>query len=333
MREQRKTWLQTFAGLATAGLWAAALALLVVATLPWLAGLPWPAATRAWLTVVENLRLPVGLTAAAVACCALLLRRGRVTVAACFAVALSGVPVVASIPGRQPVADDAPSLTVMTFNIWVLNREPERLVAYLREQKPDIVFLEEVTEAHKQALAQLADLYPTQVTCHHSLVACETMLLSRFPAARQSAGPIGGAMPSTAIAELQIGSRRLTAIAVHVAWPFPMGGQDAQREQVTHLAAARARFQGPLLVGGDFNGGAWVRNQRDLRVETGLSGEPGLHPTWPARPIHGYEVPDWIRLPIDHVLSRGGPVVVSAEAGPELGSDHLPLLTSVAWPR
>ena len=45
-----------------------------------------------------------------------------------------------------------------------------------------VVFLEEVTETHKRALATLTDLYPTQVTCHTGIIACETMLLSRFPA-------------------------------------------------------------------------------------------------------------------------------------------------------
>jgi endonuclease/exonuclease/phosphatase (EEP) superfamily protein YafD len=223
-------------------------------------------------------------------------------------------------------------LKVVTFNVWVRNRQFDRIISYLRQEKPDIVFLEELKEEHKQAFAKLADLYPTQVTCHDNKIACETMVLSRFPARLQRAGWINGAPPSIAVAELDIDGRFLTVIAVHVIWPFPMRSRDAQREQVVHLAAALDAFDGPLVIGGDFNGGAWVRNQRDLRALARLTGEPGFHQTWPALPIHGLDVPDWLRLPIDHVFSRGGPVVVAAEVGPELGSDHLPLVATVAWP-
>ena len=310
----------------------AVLLLLSAAVMPWLTDLSWSESTRAWLSVVENLRLLVGFAAMAVALVALLLRRGRMAALAGLAIAASGAPVLASIQGRPPVAADTSTVSVMTFNVWVRNREPERLIAYLRRQKPDIVFLEEVTEPYKQALAALSDLYPTQITCHSGVVACETMLLSRFPAKRETAGPIRGGLPSTAIAELDLGGRRLTAMAVHVAWPFPMRGHDAQREQMMHLAAALDAFDGPLLIGGDFNGGGWVRNQRDLRAKTGLTGEPGLHPSWPAIPIRGLTVPDWLRLPIDHIFSRDGPVVTVAEIGPVLGSDHLPLLATVSWP-
>jgi endonuclease/exonuclease/phosphatase (EEP) superfamily protein YafD len=49
-------------------------------------------------------------------------------------------------------------------------------------------------------------------------------------------------------------------------------------------------------------------------------------------PFKGHDVPAWLRLPIDHVFSRGGPVVIAAGVGPALGSDHLPLEAAVAWP-
>ncbi|GAB2177869.1 endonuclease/exonuclease/phosphatase family protein [Dongia sp. agr-C8] len=321
-----------FARLTAGTLWLGLWLLLAAALLPWLAGLPWLTATRAWITVLENLRLHFATAAAIVAIASLALWRGRLVVTSCLVVALCGAPVIASIQGMPEVAVETPKLKVATFNVWTRNREFDRIMAYLREERPDIVFLEEVKEKHKQVFAALKDLYPTQVTCHESTIDCETMLLSRFPARMQRAGRINGALPSAAIAEFEIDGRILTAVAVHVVWPFPMAGADAQREQLLHLAESLDAFQGPLLVGGDFNGGAWVRNQQDFRKRTGLAGEPGYHPTWPALPIAGHDVPDWLRLPIDHVFSRGGPLVTAAEVGPELGSDHLPLMTTVAWP-
>jgi endonuclease/exonuclease/phosphatase (EEP) superfamily protein YafD len=332
LREGRAVTYRAFARPIASGLWLAAWTLLAAAFLPWLAGLPWPSATRAWLTVLENLRLPIGVIAGIVALASLVVWRGRLVVVSCFVVALCGAPIIAAIQGEPAIPPETPKLKVMAFNVWVRNQEPDRIVAYLREAKPDIVFLEEVTEAHKKAFEAVKDLYPTQVTCHGRVSDCETMLLSRYPARSTRAGPINGAPPSTAIAELEIDGRILTAIAVHVAWPFPMAGRDAQREQVLHFGKSLQAFDGPLLVGGDLNGGAWVRNQRNFRERTGLIGEPGYHPTWPALPIKGHDVPQWLRLPIDHLFSRGGPLVIATETGPELGSDHLPLVTTVAWP-
>ncbi|HVM83573.1 MAG TPA: endonuclease/exonuclease/phosphatase family protein [Candidatus Binatia bacterium] len=314
-------------------LWTALIPLIFVTLVPSFARLEvFAESRRAWFGLTENFFPEFALAAAGLGIAFVLFRRPRGAVLSCLTVVAFGVPVLSSLHAAPAEPSDVPTLKVMTFNLWVLNGETDRFIAYLREEKPDIVFLEETTEAHKRAIATLADLYPTQVTCHTGIVPCETMLLSRFPMHAQKAGPIAGALPSTAMAELDIGGRRLTAVAVHLAWPFPMGGRDAQREQALHFARALDDIMGPLLIGGDFNGGSWIRNQRDVRGLARLTGEPGIHPSWPAIPIAGLAVPELLRLPIDHVLTRDGPVVISAAAGPELGSDHLPILATVAWP-
>jgi endonuclease/exonuclease/phosphatase (EEP) superfamily protein YafD len=327
-------WRAVLGQLAGVLLWCATLGIAAIVALPWIATPPiFHEGARASLALVENFYPTLAMGAAAVTLTALLLRRRRAALVACAVAIFAVTPVVASIHAPPPIAEDAPRLKVVTFNLWVRNGETDRIVAYLRQEKPDIVFLEEATEAHKKALATLADIYPTQVTCHTAIADCETVVLSRFPARWQEAGPIAGSMPSTAIATLDLGDgRTMTAIAVHLAWPFPMRGRDAQREQALHFAQALDAFPGPLLIGGDFNGGAWARNQDAVKTIARLTSEPGLHPSWPAIRIHGYDVPEWLRLPIDHLFTRGGPVIASAEIGPKLGSDHFPLLAVVAFP-
>jgi len=333
MATQSGRW-RVVAGMIATGLWSGVLALAAIVLAPWAAALPTlPEGTRASLGLIENFDPAIAMAAAVATLGALLLRRRRAAMLALAVSVVAVTPVIASIHAAPEIAEGTPRLTVMTFNLWVRNGETDRIVAYLREEKPDVVFLEEVTEAHKKALATLIDLYPTQVTCHTGIVDCETMLLSRFPAHWEKAGPIGGAMPSTAIAELDLGDgRTVTAVAVHLAWPFPMQGHDAQHEQALHFARALDAYPGPLLLGGDFNGGAWARNQDAVKTLARLTSEPGLHPSWPAIRIHGLDVPEWLRLPIDHLFTRGGPVIASAEVGPKLGSDHLPVLAVVALP-
>ena len=313
-------------------LWLALLGLLGVLALPWVAPLPGlPAPVRAWCALVANFFPALTLAAFALALFGLILRRRRAMALAGLCLGMGGLPVLAALHGSPQLDPEIQTLSVMTFNVWVGNDQTDRIVAYLRAKHPDIVFLEEVTELHKQAFAPLADLYPTQVTCHDSQARCETMILSRFPAHWARSGFIEGAAPPTAIAALDLGGgRTLTAVAVHLAQPFPGRRHDPQREQALHFAAGLSEYAGPVLVGGDFNGGLWARNQSDVESIAGLTGEPGLHPSWPAIPIDGYRLPAWLRLPIDHILARGGPVVISAKTGPKLGSDHLPLLATVA---
>ncbi|NJM92853.1 MAG: endonuclease/exonuclease/phosphatase family protein, partial [Rhodospirillaceae bacterium] len=38
-----------------------------------------------------------------------------------------------------------------------------------------------------------------------------------------------------------------------------------------------------------------------------------------------------LRLPIDHVLSRGHLVVTDFSAGPEIDSDHFPVIAEIGW--
>jgi endonuclease/exonuclease/phosphatase (EEP) superfamily protein YafD len=315
-------------------LWLSVLVLSTVIFAPWAASLSvLPEGTRASLALIENFDPTLAMAGSVATLGALLLRRRRAAMIALVVSVIALTPVLASIHAAPQIAEGTLRLKVMTFNLWVRNGETDRIIAYLRAEKPDVVFLEETTEVHKKALATLTDLYPTQVTCHTGIIDCETMLLSRFPARWQKAGPIAGAMPSTAIAELDLGDgRTVTAVAVHLAWPFPMQGHDAQREQALHFARALDAYPGPLLIGGDFNGGAWARNQDAVKSLARLTSEPGLHPSWPAIRYHGLDVPEWLRLPIDHVFTRGGPVVANAETGPMLGSDHLPVLAVVALP-
>jgi endonuclease/exonuclease/phosphatase (EEP) superfamily protein YafD len=327
-------WRAAAAKLIAVFLWGAVLGVSAIVLAPWSAAIPiLPEGRRASLALIENFDPTLAMGASVLTLVALLLRHRRAAVLALAVAGLALTPVLASIHAAPKIADDAPRLKVMTFNLWVRNGETDRIVAYLRAEKPDIVFLEETTEAHKRALATLIDLYPTQVTCHTGIIACETMILSRFPARWQKAGPIAGAMPSTAIAALDLGDgRTVTAVAVHLTWPFPMQGRDAQREQALHLAQALEAYSGPLLIGGDFNGGGWARNQDAVKSLARLTSEPGLHPSWPAIRYHGFDVPAWLRLPIDHLFTRGGPVIANAGTGPKLGSDHLPLLAVVALP-
>jgi endonuclease/exonuclease/phosphatase (EEP) superfamily protein YafD len=104
--------------------------------------------------------------------------------------------------------------------------------------------------------------------------------------------------------------------------------QDLAREHEAHLADFGQRLApvpGPVIAFGDLNATPWSASYRRFRREAGLeSAYPGaLGPaSWPsASPV--------ALLPIDHVLARGYEVASGAR-GPDLGSDHYPVLVRLA---
>jgi len=73
------------------------------------------------------------------------------------------------------------------------------------------------------------------------------------------------------------------------------------------------------------DGAPWGRVQRAFRAKTGLDNQAGWDFTWPS------SLPWPLRLPLDHVLARGHLVVTKFAAGPEIDSDHLPVIAEIGW--
>ena len=101
--------------------------------------------------------------------------------------------------------------------------------------------------------------------------------------------------------------------------------------QVREIGSERARawlrdVEGPLVIAGDFNmpveSRVYARHWGDLENAFSTS---GLGFGW-TRLMVRYQVR------IDHVLVTGGAHAVRAGLGPDLGSDHLPVVTAIRMP-
>jgi endonuclease/exonuclease/phosphatase (EEP) superfamily protein YafD len=86
-------------------------------------------------------------------------------------------------------------------------------------------------------------------------------------------------------------------------------------------AAAREASTGRTLVIGDMNATPWSSRLRDLSAKL-VRLSPALGSTWfSSLPVLG--------LPIDHAFVTSD-LRASARVGPGVGSDHLPLIVSIA---
>ena len=209
----------------------------------------------------------------------------------------------------------------------------------------DVIGLVEVGPDWRGPLVPLLAKYPYQVDCIEAGRRCQAMLLSKLPILRPYSGRIWHATPAVAGGDLTWNGRTITVLATHLYRPLAGIGESEHGEddptyrddlgerlpltrqvgQAGMLAKYLNGLPHDLVVMGDLNGAPWSGSQRAFRDRTGLENQAGWDFTWPSW------LPWPLRLPLDHVLSRGHLAVTKFAAGPETESDHLPVIAEVGW--
>ena len=281
----------------------------------WLAPVGWP------FELFSHFRLQLAATAALLAPALWWLQRRR---AAALAAGLAIVHFALAAPGLWITAP-APScggtpLVVVTANVEYSNHDRRRFLRWLAAQPADIVVLQEVTSAWATALGALPG-YP-----HRRILAREDpygiAVLSRWPF--ETVAPVdlrGDASPSVE-AIVRIRGQSISLLALHTRWPITPKLWRS-RDQSLLRAAAHARERAlPTVVAGDLNltpdSPGFARLLQEASLADAFAGR-GWQPTWMA----GF----WpLALRIDHVLVSPALCVEHAEVGPDVGSDHHPLV-------
>jgi endonuclease/exonuclease/phosphatase (EEP) superfamily protein YafD len=319
-------------------LWPAVIVLVLCQIAIWLK----PAAV--WASVWEHFALQLTGLAVFAALIALALRRW-IWAALLVALAVSAAwPLLPSITAVAAPAQAA-RLRVLSANLYYHAADHARTLRMLRESGADVIGLIEVTPAWRDALQGLADLYPYSSDCFATAPDCENILLSKLPLSEKRSGHLLPAAPMVVGGDVQWLGRPVTILATHVTWPLSPAAQvkqglvfkagevpllagslpaTRQAEQAEALARVVVAMPQDLVLMGDLNGAPWSRVQRSFRAATGLdnAGWVLTWPSWLSAPL---------RLPLDHVLTRGNLVVTEFAAGPPTDSDHLPVIAEIGW--
>jgi endonuclease/exonuclease/phosphatase (EEP) superfamily protein YafD len=300
---------------AARALTAALAAVCAASVAAWLAPLGWP------FELFSHFRLQL-LCAAALLVPALLVARSPR--AAIVAGALAAL-LFASSGRRLLAAEPAPAchgdaFVVVTANVQYTNRDPQRLLDWLAGQQPDVIVLQEVTPAWAAALTRLT-AYPHAYTLPRS-DPYGIAMLSRWRF--ESIEPLdlaGDGIPSLD-AVVQVRGRSVHVLGLHTRWPITPGLarlRDRALERATTLARERPM---PTVLAGDLNLTPDAPLYSSIIDQTGLRdvlAGRGWHPTWMA----GF----WpLALRIDHQFASAALCVEHAKVGPDIGSDHRPLI-------
>ncbi len=118
-------------------------------------------------------------------------------------------------------------------------------------------------------------------------------------------------------------------IAAHPLTPTTKSGFQQRNAQLEAMGRYVSRLPKPVLVIGDLNITMWSPFYQRFVGTAGLDNARsgfGILPTWPTFfPL--------LYIPIDHCLISPEIQVLKIRTGPDVGSDHLPLVTDLVIPQ
>ncbi|MEU6236584.1 endonuclease/exonuclease/phosphatase family protein [Kitasatospora sp. NPDC047058] len=231
------------------------------------------------------------------------------------------------VPEGGSVAADAPRLRVATSNAYMGQVDAAALVKLVREQRIDVLAMEEFWGAAPGAMEQAGI---REVLPHRQVrPGRDTVLYSRL-----SLAPLDASAPEEArslvAAEVAVGGRTVRLTAVHTYYPLGDAGRWSRDFAGLRAAATGATRNAVFL--GDFNATLDHAPMREL-LATGLTDTHaelgrGVSPTWPEDNADFPYLPPVIQ--IDHVLHGDALTAVSVAEHRVPGTDHRAVVAELA---
>jgi endonuclease/exonuclease/phosphatase (EEP) superfamily protein YafD len=225
--------------------------------------------------------------------------------------------------GKDPrAAPDAPGqVKVIQFNAWGRNEKAEQAVDWLLSQEPDIIVMEEGGRMRDRLI---------DAGFHSACKGCSAGVLSRAKPIRTfSEGRTDGHSAYLVSSTFADAGGEFTVVAIHRFWPVRFARYAKQTAKLEGLLADLPKDR--LILAGDFNSTPWSFDRRREDRDFGMIRRTRALFSWPAAKISHNRLPaPFPYLPIDHVYAGPGWATVKVERGPELGSDHYPVVVTLA---
>ncbi len=276
-----------------------------------------------WLfELTSHFRLHLAFALGALAILWAIKRRWRLTAICGVAAALNALLVLVLLwPVANPVAIAGPRLRLVALNVHTANERGDRVLEFLRRTDADVLLLMEVNERWMIELGSLRTNYP-HVIAEPREDNFGIALFSRLPLTNLAVVEFGKAELPSITATIEVGGQDIFLLGTH---PLPPGSAENARwrnEQLKEIAAHVLRQTMPTIVLGDLNCTPWSPYFSELLRDSGLKNTSqgrGLFGSWPA----------WLpfaRISLDQCLVTPSIHVINKQLGPQVGSDHLPLI-------
>jgi endonuclease/exonuclease/phosphatase (EEP) superfamily protein YafD len=221
----------------------------------------------------------------------------------------------------KPPIPGQPSLKLVVANVHRANPDHERFINFIRRESPGLFVVVEVDDQWLHSLEDLHRDYPFRIEAGRE----DDFGIALFSRSPVTASNVVEFLPDgvpSVHAQFVFDGATVDLLGTH---PLPPVGTEysaARNAQLVAIGAWVAGRTNDLIVVGDLNVTPWSRWFGELtaggRLRTSAR-DSGLQPTWPVRPAIA-------RIPIDHCLISPNWRVTRYERGPDVGSDHFPLV-------
>lgn len=261
-------------------------------------------------------------------------RRGprKVVVATLGAVATAAsallmAPELMRPDGVRGAGDARCRIKVISFNVWGSNSNADAIAEWLATEYPDLVVIVQPGRGLQQKIAERTGL--------HTWPSDIMVLAGRNPPISNRSGWQARDLPGKPVAlawnrVALLPDLETPVLGIHKRWPIPASRARDGDLRISSVLDLEDRDS--AIVVGDFNSTPWSFRQRQADRMFRIERRDHAIPTWPARlPIGDKPRVPFAFMPIDHLYAGKNWRTVSVERGPSLGSDHYPLVMTLAW--
>jgi endonuclease/exonuclease/phosphatase (EEP) superfamily protein YafD len=252
----------------------------------------------------------------------------RVEILIClFCVGLNAIDILPwYLPKFQSQTTGTP-LRVMVSNVLTSNKRYDDFLTTVKQENPAILVTMEINDLWQERLKPLKAAYPYFLEMPNS---------DNFGIALYSQVPLEEAkvqywaeeaygVPSIT-ANVRINNQPITVIATHPLPPLKPDYFKYRNRHMVEMAEFVNQLPNSAIVLGDLNMSMWSPYFRQFLKATRMKSSRqgfGVQPSWPA------DSP-FLQIPIDHCLVSPKIQVKGNHIGPNVGSDHYPLIADLA---
>ena len=223
---------------------------------------------------------------------------------------------------------------ILIANVNSKNRDFEAVLQWTQQVNPDLALFMEVDNLWLEQLDELAVELPYFVGEGNEQNNFGIVLYSRYPFTEaELVNFAADSMPSI-VATTAVNEQSLAIVGTHPLPPVSPQYFQSRNRQLQQLGQFVQALAQPTVVIGDFNITMWSPYYRRLQQQTGLKNVRdgfGILPSWPSGP--SFPLPNWLAkslaIPIDHGLVSPALTVTQVYVGPDVGSDHLPVVVEL----
>ncbi len=235
------------------------------------------------------------------------------------------------LPPHFVAASEPGNYRILIANVNRQNRDFEAVLQWAQQTNPDLALFMEVDARWVEQLSPLQAELPHMAgqdrDDNFGLV-----LYSRYPlTTAEMVNFAADSMPSI-VATTTVQGESLAIVGTHPLPPVNRQYFQSRNRQLEQLGQYLQTVELPQVVIGDFNITMWSPYYRRWQQQTGLKNVRhgfGILPSWPSAesfpPLPSWLTP-WLAIPIDHGLVSPELTVGRVQIGPDIGSDHRPVV-------